>query len=163
MHISGLEKVRNILHNSLIVLSATESLKATAILFRLVALAQVNSRFRKTSSWSDPLNSRISTSRRQFNLSSSVFQFDGWSQMQPCGHSACAWNQKQINSFKINWYCRMTQKERIAWILRALEVFKKDINIRYRILPGNEEANWLQKHHYFVLRESGTMNIYEYQ
>ena len=161
MHISGLEKVRNILHNSFVVLSATETLKATAILFRPVA--QVNSRFKKTSSWSDPLNSRISISRRQFNLSSSVFQFDGWSQMQPCGHSACAWNQKQINSFKINWYCRMTQKERIAWILRALEVFKKDVNIRYRILPGNEEANWLQKHHYFVLRESGTMNIYEYQ
>jgi hypothetical protein len=85
-------------------------LKATAILFRPVA--QVNSRFTKTSSLSDPLNSRISTSRRQFNLSSSVFQFDGWPQMQPCGHSACVWNQKQINSFKINWYCWMTQKER---------------------------------------------------
>ena len=161
MHISGLEKVRSILHNSLVVLSVIEQLKAIAIFFRPVA--QVKSRFKITSSWSDPLNSRISTSRRQFNLSSSVFQFDGWSQMQPCGHSACAWNQKQINSFKINWYCWMTQRERIAWILRALEVFKKDINISYRILPGNGEANWSQIYHYSMLSESGTINIYEYQ
>jgi hypothetical protein len=58
--------------------------------------SQLSSLFTKDTSCSDPLNSRISTASRWFNKSSSVFQFDGWSQIQPVEHAVCAWNEEHV-------------------------------------------------------------------
>lgn len=75
-------------------LSVTKISNVTVTFFSIVA--QLSSRFTKDTSCSDPLNSRISIASRWFNKSSSVFQFDGWSQMQPDEHAVCAWNEEHV-------------------------------------------------------------------
>lgn len=80
MLISGLEKLSNISHNSLAVLTVIELWKFIVICFSTAA--QLNSRSTTANSFSVPLRLVICTSRREFNTSSSDVQFGGRSQTQ---------------------------------------------------------------------------------
>lgn len=97
-HISGLEKLSNSCCSSFPLLSVMEPWNVTIILFS--AVAQLNSRFRKATSCSVPAKLKICTSSSQISLSSSVFQFGGWSHMQPEEQPvcACSWQENLILS-----------------------------------------------------------------
>lgn len=84
VHVSGLEKLSNVWQRSSAMLPVIDWWKVTLTSFS--AVAQLNNRSTKATSFSAPLQPVISMFQRQLSWSSSVFQFGGWSHTQPDGH-----------------------------------------------------------------------------